>query len=133
MNATLLFKYLPANSSAEFSSRTSFMTSASVFLLQVPKDSVLQVWLSGQATVRTVNTRGYKALFSSCWYLDRIKRGTQWLHLYRCDPSPYTTGKYKGSRKDHIKRSASSNISISSTLGLSGIFFLSKIGCIQCY
>lgn len=29
---------------------------------------------------------GYKALLSSCWYLDHLNTGGDWLKYYECDP-----------------------------------------------
>ncbi|XP_045194093.2 beta-hexosaminidase subunit beta-like [Mercenaria mercenaria] len=57
----------------------------------VPADSILQVWLGRQQNVRALNQRGYRALYSSCWYLDSYKKHVLWPEYYKCDPSPYIT------------------------------------------
>ena len=62
-------------------------------LIKVPKDSILQVWFKSQMTIRELNNKGYKALFSSCWYLDHTKYGTDWTKYYKCEPSPYSKSK----------------------------------------
>ncbi|KAL4233981.1 hypothetical protein ACF0H5_005636 [Mactra antiquata] len=58
---------------------------------EVPKDSILQVWLGRPQNVRALNSQGYRALFSSCWYLDSYKRQPMWVDYYNCEPSPYAT------------------------------------------
>ena len=60
---------------------------------QVPKDSILEVWYGKQSNVADLNNKGYKALYSSCWYLDHTKYGSDWVKYYRCEPSPYGRGK----------------------------------------
>lgn len=65
-----------------------------IFNWQVPRDSILQVWMGRPSNVRALNERGYRALYSSCWYLDNYKTQPMWPDYYKCDPSPYYTGLY---------------------------------------
>lgn len=57
--------------------------------LEVPTDSILQVWLGSPSNILALNRQGYRALYSSCWYLDDYKRAVMWHDYYTCEPSPY--------------------------------------------
>lgn len=49
---------------------------------------VVQVWKGDlNSTVSKVMKRGHPVIFSSCWYLNYIKYGTDWPNFYRCDPT----------------------------------------------
>ncbi|WAR12600.1 HEXB-like protein [Mya arenaria] len=58
---------------------------------KVPSESILQVWMGQPSNVRVLNSKGYKALYSSCWYLDNIEQYPMWSKYYECDPSPYSS------------------------------------------
>ncbi|XP_045215847.2 beta-hexosaminidase subunit alpha-like isoform X2 [Mercenaria mercenaria] len=58
---------------------------------KVPLDSILQVWMGRPSNVLSLNERGYRALYSSCWYLDHYKTMPMWPDYYNCDPSPYNS------------------------------------------
>ena len=63
--------------------------------VQVPKNTVIQIWKgSAYDRVKQVNELGHRAIFSECWYLGKHTKSA-WFDLYKCDPSPYTTGMYK--------------------------------------
>lgn len=51
----------------------------------------MEVWYGQPTNVRMYNQAGYRALFSSCWYLDNYKHGVSWQTYYACEPSPYST------------------------------------------
>ncbi|KAL1129697.1 hypothetical protein AAG570_012641 [Ranatra chinensis] len=60
--------------------------------VKLPKSTLVQVWL-GKASnlLKMVTSAGYRALLSSCWYLDHFGNdlyggGGDWKKFYRCDP-----------------------------------------------
>ncbi|XP_052251885.1 beta-hexosaminidase subunit beta-like [Dreissena polymorpha] len=57
---------------------------------EVPAGSILQVWSGRQTNVLNLNQQGYRALYSSCWYLDNHRPYPMWQEYYQCEPSPYT-------------------------------------------
>nr|KAK3610027.1 hypothetical protein CHS0354_032375 [Potamilus streckersoni] len=65
----------------------------------IPRDSIIQVWMNKQNYVQQLNEKGYRTIYSSCWYLDHSKYGVQWSEYYLCDPSPYF---YESAEKDKL-------------------------------
>ncbi|XP_045194091.2 beta-hexosaminidase subunit alpha-like [Mercenaria mercenaria] len=55
----------------------------------IPPNSIIQIWIGKRETVKLVNERGYRAIYSSCWYLDKYKAKSSWFDFYTCEPSPY--------------------------------------------
>lgn len=63
----------------------------------LPKDTIVQVWKyindkpAYTAELNAVVRAGYKAILSSCWYLNYIDYGQDWVKFYQCDPTAGTT------------------------------------------
>ncbi|KAH9503535.1 hypothetical protein Btru_068140 [Bulinus truncatus] len=55
--------------------------------LQLPNDTIIQVWMGDMADVMRATSLGYQVLFSTCWYMDHIEYGTKWPKYYNCDPA----------------------------------------------
>ncbi|ODM94535.1 Beta-hexosaminidase subunit beta [Orchesella cincta] len=61
----------------------------------INQDAVVSVWKSqGNLTAAgeeldLVTSSGYRAIFSSCWYLDYISTGRDWPKYYLCDPQNF--------------------------------------------
>lgn len=56
----------------------------------LPKDSIVHVWKNQPAfmtEMKSVVQAGYRAILSSCWYLNYIGYGQDWVKFYRCDPA----------------------------------------------
>lgn len=57
------------------------------------KDAVIHVWKdinnrpAYMAELKRVVSANYRALLSSCWYLNYIDYGQDWIKFYRCDPA----------------------------------------------
>ncbi|XP_041375318.1 uncharacterized protein LOC121388147 [Gigantopelta aegis] len=60
--------------------------------LQLPNDTIIEVWMGEMADVSRAIGMGYKVIYSTCWYLDRIEYGTKWTKYYQCDPADNTFG-----------------------------------------
>ncbi|XP_077528323.1 beta-hexosaminidase subunit alpha-like [Haemaphysalis longicornis] len=58
--------------------------------LPMPKEAVVQVWRqSHDSELKAVTEAGFRALLSSCWYLDLIGYGPDWKTYYACDPHDF--------------------------------------------
>lgn len=57
--------------------------------LNIPKDTVIQIWMGGGTEVNKAIEQGYRVLYSSCWYLDHSKYGVHWVDYYLCDPTQH--------------------------------------------
>lgn len=59
----------------------------------LPKDSIVHVWKyindrpAYMAELAYVVDAGYSAILSSCWYLNYIDYGQDWVKFYTCDPT----------------------------------------------
>ena len=65
-----------------------------VYLVQVKPDTIIQVWSGDSYNIDHVTRNGFRALFSTCWYLDYISYGQDWDKYYNCEqistlPAPY--------------------------------------------
>lgn len=57
--------------------------------LQLANDTVVNIWKTTPQPaleMSKVTAAGYKAISSSCWYLNRIAYGENWQSYYMCDP-----------------------------------------------
>ena len=58
----------------------------------LPKDAIIHVWKNindrpnYMKELAKVVKSGYRALLSSCWYLNYIDYGEDWIKFYECDP-----------------------------------------------
>ncbi|XP_041368058.1 beta-hexosaminidase subunit beta-like isoform X2 [Gigantopelta aegis] len=50
-------------------------------------DTVVIIWLGNAQLLREAIYKGYKVLYTSCWYLDNISPGPDWQKYYKCDPA----------------------------------------------
>lgn len=56
----------------------------------LPKNSIIHVWKDQPAfmtEMKNVVQAGYRAILSSCWYLNYISYGQDWVKFYQCDPA----------------------------------------------
>lgn len=59
----------------------------------LPKDTIIQVWKFLGLTplymqeMKQVIESGYRAILSSCWYMNYIDYGQDWVKFYQCDPA----------------------------------------------
>ncbi|XP_050423031.1 beta-hexosaminidase subunit beta-like [Adelges cooleyi] len=59
--------------------------------IKLDRNTVVQVW-QGDYINKTLNVlkSGHYALLSSCWYLNYVKYGKDWLDVYRCNPGNFS-------------------------------------------
>ncbi|KAH9503536.1 hypothetical protein Btru_068142 [Bulinus truncatus] len=67
--------------------------------LQLPNDTIIQVWMGDMADVMRATSLGYQVLFSTCWYMDHIEYGTKWPKYYNCDPADTSYGYHIDEKK----------------------------------
>ncbi len=75
--------------------------------MQMINDTVVQIWKSDVSYVDRVTSAGYKAIFSSCWYLDSNTYGVDWTKFYMCKDGGYsgktTSVSHKHFAKDNVR------------------------------
>ena len=56
----------------------------------IPKETLIHVWKDGwQNTSNEVTKSGFQTLISSCWYLDHLSTGGDWVKFYNCEPTNF--------------------------------------------
>ncbi len=53
--------------------------------VQMPRDTMVQVWMGDALDVERVMRAGQRVIFSSCWYLDYVNYGMDWDKYYMCE------------------------------------------------
>ncbi|KAL1444350.1 hypothetical protein MTO96_029912, partial [Rhipicephalus appendiculatus] len=72
--------------------KKSYMVWQEVFdnKVEIAPDTVVHVWKNPfQWDMSAVTAAGFKALMSSCWYLNVISYGVDWTKYYACDPQDF--------------------------------------------
>ncbi|XP_054166932.1 beta-hexosaminidase subunit alpha-like [Oppia nitens] len=66
--------------------------------VDLKEDTVVHVWIGSWGTekekywrpeLQNVTSKGYRAILSSCWYLDLISYGPDWQKYYQCEPHSF--------------------------------------------
>ncbi|XP_076268344.1 beta-hexosaminidase subunit beta-like [Rhynchophorus ferrugineus] len=66
--------------------------------VKLPNDTVVHVWRGDwTTTMKKVTEAGQPALLSSCWYLDHLSSGGDWMDFYYCDPTDF-----KGTEQEQL-------------------------------
>ncbi|XP_050399578.1 beta-hexosaminidase subunit beta isoform X1 [Patella vulgata] len=60
--------------------------------LQLPNDTLIQIWMGDSVDINRAINLGYNVLYSTCWYLDHVEYGTKWPKYYQCDPADNSYG-----------------------------------------
>ncbi|KAB0803183.1 hypothetical protein PPYR_00153 [Photinus pyralis] len=56
----------------------------------IPENTIVHVWKEGwRNTIKEVTRRGFNTLLSSCWYLDHLYTGGDWIKFYNCEPTDF--------------------------------------------
>lgn len=77
---------------------------------QLPRDAIVHVWkYRGEKSaymeeMRRVLNAGYRAILSSCWYLNIIEYGQDWARFYQCDPTADLKLPIKGAKQSEENR-----------------------------
>ncbi|VVC33523.1 Hypothetical protein CINCED_3A023777 [Cinara cedri] len=62
--------------------------------IRLDPNVVVQIWKNDfNETLQKVLESGHPVLLSSCWYLNYIQYGANWMNYYSCDPSNTTTNR----------------------------------------
>lgn len=66
--------------------------------IRLPNTSIVNVW-KGQfeRELQNVTGRGFRAVLSSCWYLNKISYGYDWFTYYNCDPHQFNGSEHQKS------------------------------------
>lgn len=60
-------------------------------VVDIPKNTIVHVWKGGwESTMGNVTEGGFRTLLSSCWYLDHLSSGGDWIKFYGCEPTNFT-------------------------------------------
>ncbi len=55
--------------------------------VKVKQDTIVEVWKEPwPQELEKVTSYGYRTLLSTCWYLDIISYGDDWIGYYNCEP-----------------------------------------------
>ena len=52
-------------------------------------DTVVDVWKGGIHSLARTTLKGFRSIYSACWYLSRISMGQDWKKAYGCDPQAF--------------------------------------------
>ncbi|XP_046329734.2 beta-hexosaminidase subunit beta-like [Haliotis rufescens] len=55
--------------------------------IKMVNDTIAEIWMGDAMLMREAIQKGYRVLYSACWYLDMIQFGPDWPKYYTCDPA----------------------------------------------